>query len=238
MKITVFNGSPKGAKGNTQVMVDAFSKGVQSAGTEIETIFLCEKKYSGCTGCLSCWLKTPGKCIFDDDMPELLEKFKSSDMAVFATPLYVDNVTGLMKNFMDRFMPLGDPHFELDENGETRHVTDVKSPKIGVISNCGFPEQSHFQVLRLLFKRLARNFHSEVAFEIYRGGGAILSEAPGLLKLLIMKYTSLVKQAGKEVAQNGKISTELQEKLEKPLISASQYIAAGNKLFDSMIKSG
>jgi hypothetical protein len=217
-------------------MVDAFSKGAQSAGAEIETVFLCEKNYKGCTGCFSCWFKTPGKCVFDDDMAEMLEKFKASDMVVFATPLYVDNVSGLMKNFMDRFMPLGDPHFEMDENGETRHVCNMKSPKIGVISNCGFPEQSHFVVLKLLFQRIARNFHSEVAFEIYCGGGAILSEAPGLLKLLIMKYTGLLKKAGAEVAENGRISDAVQAKLDKPMLPAGQYVAAGNKMFDSMLK--
>ena len=156
-------------------------------------------------------------------------------MAVFATPLYVDNVTGLMKNFMDRFMPLADPHFEHDENGETRHMLNNKSPKIGVISNCGFPEQSHFQVLQLLFKRIARNFHSGIAFEIYRGGGAILSEAPFIIKMLVSGYLKAVKQAGKEVVENGCISEALQKKLDKPMIPAAQYLSAGNKVFDSML---
>ena len=71
-----------------------------------------------------------------------------------------------MKNFMDRFMPLADPHIETDQNGEARHVAHSNPPKVGVISNCGFPEQSHFQVLQLLFRRLARNMASELICEI------------------------------------------------------------------------
>jgi len=233
MKITIFNGSPKGTKGNTQVMVEAFAGGAKSAGDEVETVFLADKKFSGCLGCFSCWLKTPGKCILDDDMPEILEKLKSSDLIIFATPLYVDNVSGLMKNFMDRFMPLADPHIETDENGEARHVAHSNPPKIGVISNCGFPEQSHFQVLELLFRRLARNMASELVFEIYRGGGAILKDSPLMLKPVVWNYKRLLTQAGREVVVSGRLSEQLKAKLEKPLIPAAQYIAAANKIFDA-----
>ena len=235
MKIVTFNGSPRGKKGNTQVIVDAFAEGAKSAGADFETVFLCKKNYKGCTACGNCWVKTPGRCVQNDDMAEMLEKFSSADMVIFATPLCIDNVTGLMKNFMDRFMPLADPHFESDENGETRHIIKVDSPKIGVISNCGFPEQSHFQVLQLLFKRIARNLHSQIAFEIYRGGGAILAEAPFIIKMLVTGYLKKVKQAGKEVVETGGISDTMKDKLEKPLIPSAQYLAAGNKMFDAML---
>lgn len=40
-------------------------------------------------------------------MAPMLENFKC-DIVLFATPLYVDNVTGLMKNFMDRMIPIVD----------------------------------------------------------------------------------------------------------------------------------
>ncbi len=45
-----------------------------------------------------------------------------------------------------------------------------------MISNCGFPEQSHFQVLGLLTRRMARNYHTEFVGEIYRGAGALLQD--------------------------------------------------------------
>ena len=167
MKITVFNGSPRGEKGNTNFIVKEFLKGAIEAGAETENIFLVKHKITHCLGCFNCWEKTPGKCVINDDMNNLLGKFINSDVVVFATPLYVDNVSGIMKNFMDRLIPLGDPHFTKDEKGETRHLKGYNSsPKIVVISNCGFPENSHFQVLRLLFRRIARNFHTEIVLEL------------------------------------------------------------------------
>ena len=236
MKVTVVNGSPQAEKGNTHVMVEAFLAGAREAGAETENIFLARKKIHPCTGCYTCWLKTPGKCAIHDDMEELLPKVYAADIVVFATPVYVDNVTGIMKNFMDRMIPCADPHFEKDEGGECRHKINSKVPKIMVISNCGFPEQSHFQVLKLLFRRIARNMSSELIAEIYRGGGAILAEKSFFLWFSLQRYKSLLRKAGGEVVKNGKISARLQELLEKAIIPEDQYIKAADEFFKKELK--
>ena len=236
MKITIFNGSPRTENGNTHVMVRAFMKGARKGGAEVENVFLAKKEINPCRGCFSCWLKTPGECVIKDDMAELLKKFAGSDIVVFATPLYVDNVTGIMKNFMDRLIPGGDPHFEKDEGGECAHLMrSEKRVKLVVISNCGFPEQSHFQVLELLFKRVARNMRTEVIGEIYRGGGAILKDAPLILKPVISKYKKLLQKAGKEIVENQRLSKETRLKLEKPFMSDDRYIEGANEYFDDLL---
>jgi multimeric flavodoxin WrbA len=236
MKITVFNSSPKAGKSNTNVMVEAFLKGAKKAGADTENIFLARWKIRPCLGCFSCWVKTPGRCVIQDGMAELLGKLAETDIVVFATPLYVDNVSGVMKNFMDRFMPLADPHFEKDENGQYRHVRGSgKAPRIAVISNCGFPEQDHFQVLRLLFRRIARNLHSEVIAEIYRGGGEILQVDHLLLKPLVWKYKKLLEKAGREVAEYLQLSAKTMEELEKPIIPHDLYIKGANREWDKQL---
>ncbi len=238
MKITVFNGSSRGGRGNTHVIVEAFLRGANEAGAEVENIFLVEKNIKNCLGCFDCWTKTPGKCIIKDDMKELLSKFMNSDIVVFATPLYVDNVSGMMKNFMDRLIPLLDPHFEKDEQGEIRHKKRYGNfPQIAVISNCGFPEQSHFQVLSLLFKRIARNMHSKIIAEIYRGEGEILNQKILILKPFIMRYKKLLRKAGKELVENLRISEDTIAKLEKPIIPYGQYIKGGNKNWDKLLSN-
>jgi len=238
MQITVFNGSPRAEKGNTHFMVEAFLKGAQEAGADTENVFLAKHKIKPCIGCFNCWVKTPGECAIKDDMSELRGKYRAADVVVFATPLYVDNVTGIMKNFMDRLVPLADPHFEKDENGQYRHVKGFsKVQKIAVISNCGFPEQEHFQVLRLLFRRIARNFHSEVIAEIYRGGGEILQVDHLMLKPLVWKYRKLLEKAGKEVVRDRRLSEQTREELEKPLIPHDLYIKGANKDWDRQLKA-
>jgi multimeric flavodoxin WrbA len=229
MKITIFNGSPRAESGNTNIMVQEFAAGAREAGAEVENTFLVNKEIKHCLGCFKCWTATPGKCVIKDDMEGILPKFALSDIIVFATPLYVDNVSGIMKNFMDRLIPLGDPHFEKDENGECRHLKTIeKVPKFVVISNCGFPEQSHFQVLKLLFRRIARNFNSELIAEIYRGEGEILRNHPLVIKPFVWMYKRLLRKAGREVVKSMKLSPETMSELEKPIISEKLYIQGAN----------
>ena len=55
------------------------------------------------------------------------------------------------------------------------------------------------------------------------------------MKPIILNYKRLLTQAGREVVENGGLSERLKTKLEKPLISPAQYIAAANKIFDARL---
>ncbi|MGV8109486.1 flavodoxin family protein [Methanospirillum sp.] len=238
MNIIAFNGSPRAEQSTTHIMVAAFLAGAEEAGAKTEQIYLAHKKIGYCLGCFSCWLKTPGKCIQSDDMADLIQKYLSSDVAIFASPLYMDNVSGIMKNFMDRLLPVGDPHFEKDNHGDVRHIKGkANNPKFIMISNCGFPEQSNFQVLKLLAKRLARNYQTEFITEIYLGAGGMLQVEE--MKPLADEYTKLLKTAGAEVVKTGTLSSETSSMLDKPLIKdpgfVDTFIANMNEYMDSMI---
>lgn len=239
MRIVAFNGSPRAEQSNTHVMVASFLAGAADAGADTENIFLAKYSIRHCLGCFGCWLRTPGTCVQSDDMEELIKKYLSADIVIFATPLYIDNVSGIMKNFMDRLIPMGDPHFEKDPHGEVRHVSgEKKNPKFVMMANSGFPEQTHFQVLRLLAQRLARNFDTELAGEIYRGGGSLLQEEE--LKPWIDAYKMQLRKAGWEVVKEGKISPDTTFRLELPLIPAPEYvdmfIKNANLYMDRMIE--
>lgn len=237
MKIIAFNGSPRGRRSATQAIVKEFLDGAAEAGAEVETVLLADRKIGHCRGCFTCWTKTPGVCVIKDDMAELLPKLKEPDIVVFATPLYVDNVSGLMKNFLDRTVPQVDPFFEKDPQGEWRHVKgEGRDPKIVVISNCGFPEQTHFQTLKLFFRRLARNMHSEVVGEIYRGEGPLLGASSVMLKFLLRGYKKAVRRAGREIVESGRISEETAAELEKPLVPFDKYIEKANEHWASALK--
>jgi len=239
MKITVFNGSPRGENGNTHFIVSEFCKGAADAGAEIEHVFLAKKNIEHCLGCYACWIRTPGVCVHDDDMKELNEKFAAADLVVFATPVYIDNVTGIMKDFMDRMIPMANPHFDKDETGECTHTfpnDDARPRKFMVISNCGFPEQSHFQVLRLLFRRIMRNFSAELVGEIYRGGGEMFRDKNMRASAFVLPYRELLYKAGREVVEEGRVSDETTAALEQPLVPDAMYIHASNKYWDAELQ--
>jgi multimeric flavodoxin WrbA len=236
VKITAFNGSMRGAKSITHLITGEFLRGAADAGATVDNVFLVTKKIAHCRGCLTCWIKTPGKCIHHDDMAPLLETFLASDIVVMASPVYIENVTGLMKDFMDRLIPITDPHFEPDESGETRHVKKFpKYPGIFVISTCGFPESSAFQVLKFLFPRIARSLNADYLGGIYRSGGGFLAVDEPALAPIIDDYKALVRTAGAEIATTMTLSEETAEKLERQLIPTEPYNAQVNLIWDHLM---
>lgn len=102
MKILVLNGSPR-SQGNTSQMVHAFKKGAISAGHEVTIIDVCRKNISGCLACEYCHGKGQGECIQKDDMQEVYQCLKESEMLVIASPIYYHGISGQLKCTIDRF---------------------------------------------------------------------------------------------------------------------------------------
>ncbi len=107
MKILGICGSPR--NGNTEWMVGRVLEAARSAGAETELILLKDEDIKLCTGCLECELHddtTPGACVIKDDMDALLPKMLAADAFVFGTPVYFYMLSALLKNFMDRTIPV------------------------------------------------------------------------------------------------------------------------------------
>jgi multimeric flavodoxin WrbA len=230
MKITAINGSPKGKRSATYLMVEEFFKGAHESGAKTQHVLLADMKIHPCLGCFSCWHRTRGICVHSDDMQSI--DLTGSDLVIYATPLYVDNISGLLKNFMDRSVFAASPFMEKDNRGEAIHFKKQKiRPKIMAIANCGYPGQNNFEVLKVLFRRIARNFQTDLIAEIYRDEGPLLTMNDPGLKSIVVGYKSLLQQAGREIAQNLKISNQTQEALDQELISHELYLQSHNEIF-------
>lgn len=98
-KILFISGS--GRKGNTEHILTKIYESIDTDAKEL--ILLKKKDIKFCKGCLTCY-KKPG-CAIKDDMETILTKILESDILILGTPNYYENVSGLMKNFMDRCHP-------------------------------------------------------------------------------------------------------------------------------------
>ena len=107
MKVTAFLGSPR-PKGNTDILALRVLDGAKQAGFETEAVALRRLKIRECTGCEKCWQKDR-PCTFRDDMNDLYDAIASSDVLVFATPVYWYAPTAIMKAFIDRLVPFNRP---------------------------------------------------------------------------------------------------------------------------------
>ena len=98
MKILGICGSPY--EKNTHYMIKTV---LDSAGEESELVMLSRYDIKPCDGCIAC--RAIGKCSFEDGMNEISEKMLDSSALVLGSPTYFSNVSGRMKNFMDRSFP-------------------------------------------------------------------------------------------------------------------------------------
>jgi len=236
-KIVVFDGGPRNTKfSKTTFMVNHFCSGAKSAGADIEYVKLKDMKINPCTGCYTCWTKTPGKCVFQDDMTDLRLKFRKADLIIFASPLYIFNVTGIMKNFLDRNLPNMKPYM-LIENGETRHphrYHEDKEQGFVVFSAAGFPEVEHnFDGLKGMFRCL--HSHSEKSFlmgEFYMPGAELISQP--VFEERRNKIGQTCYNAGEQVVKEGKISMAFMEAVSDAEITQKKFQEQADYFWESL----
>lgn len=215
MRIVTINGSSQGVRSNTNVMVGAFLKGAQEAGAETVNIFLAEKDIKHCKGCHTCWVKGPGQCVTNDDMPGVLGSLGGADVIIFASPVYFGNISGLLKVFMDRMTMIGGPTTQKEAKEVQSNQSNAQVPKLMMFSSCGYDDRSEFEVTSLWIRRVAQKVHMDLIGEIYRTQGKLLSNPPEELRPAITDYLKLLEQAGKEIVADRKLSAATKKNLDK-----------------------
>lgn len=103
MKALCIIGSPK-EHGNTALVVDKVIEGMDKRGIEITRFVLGSINMNFCKGCKSCYQTK--QCVQRDDVGIILEKLLSADIILVASPSYWGDVTGHLKAFIDRCLPL------------------------------------------------------------------------------------------------------------------------------------
>lgn len=170
--LLAINGSPRGRESNTERLLQPFLAGAREAGATTETIYVTDLKINDCRGCFTCWTSTPGRCVFRDDMLEVLAKIKAADILVLGTPLYHYGMTARLKRLLERTLPLADPH--IIKNGD--HYThpgregDFNSGMV-LIANCGFPDRRHFSALEEHMRQLTKDRPERLLASILCAGG-------------------------------------------------------------------
>jgi putative NADPH-quinone reductase len=235
MNTLVLNGSPRGKKGMTWWLLERFTQGMCDAGAKVETIQLSTKNIHHCVGCLECWFKTPGRCFHHDDMESVFEALTKAEALVLATPVYFDGMTGLMKNCMDRMVPLADPHFESRE-GHTRHLHAASAPKrVALVSPCGFPEMDNFNPLVEHVRAMCRNMDARYSGAVLRPAAPIIPFATIRHPFKMRSISKAVRQAGLEFIAGGKITDDTAEKASAEFSSRENYMKDVNRYFDRML---
>lgn len=85
MKLTLFNGSPRGEHSNTRILMEQFERGfAETAGNTLEVHYLAREK----------------------DPQALRAAFMQAEVVLLAFPLYTDAMPGMVKAFIEALQPL------------------------------------------------------------------------------------------------------------------------------------
>ena len=100
MKVMLVNGSSH-LHGTTMKALEEMIKVFHSEEVETEVVQLGGKPIADCLQCNVC--QKTGKCVIKDDgVNEFVEKAKTADGFVFATPVYFAHPSGRIYDFLDR----------------------------------------------------------------------------------------------------------------------------------------
>jgi len=218
MKGLIVNGSPRGRKSNSKIMSDFFEQGLVAAGVETESIYLSETRLEFCRGCLACLKGKQGRCVIDDEMNLFLDKYSAADWVVFTSPVYYYTMPAMLKNFIERLLPLSTYQVYRHETGAFYHENRyLKQPKIALLANCGFPGEGNFEGIKVAFTFL------DPLITICRNQGELLKISKNPARKIVADYGKLLKKAGRELVRTGALSADLQQKLTVSLMCDDAY---------------
>ncbi|MEW6244419.1 MAG: NAD(P)H-dependent oxidoreductase, partial [Bacillota bacterium] len=225
VKVVAVSGSPR-MKSVTESFLNCFLEGL-GPDVSITRFYPYRMNLKFCQACWHCWLKTPGKCMLDDDMADALLALDDADLVVLASPVYVDGFPGAVKAFIDRIIPLIEPAITVDAEGHSRHRRRrAKHQTAVLIATCGFPEVDNFDAMRFHFMAICRNAGWDYGGELVISQSGI-ARVPGVFD---EKYL-LATKAGQE-CRLGRISGETIDLISRPILEHETYRQVVNASFE------
>lgn len=177
MKVLILNGNPKAENHKFDQYIGELAEELRKKGSSSVVLNLREMRVNHCIGCYTCWLKTPGKCVFNDDGPKILKEYIDSDLVLYASPLIMGFISSLLKSVQERCLPLVHPFLRV-ENDRMRHLSRYdKYPAIALLlDQTGEFDQVSSEIVekvfrssnsrKFLFTKTIENSPEEVAYAI------------------------------------------------------------------------
>jgi len=133
MKVLILNGNPKAENHKFDEYIKELAGVLRKTGNSTVVLNLREMKVNYCIGCYTCWLKTPGSCVFKDDGPHILKEYLNSDFVLYASPLIMGFISSLLKTVQERCLPLVHPFLYVNKD-RMQHLSRYdKYPAIALL---------------------------------------------------------------------------------------------------------
>jgi multimeric flavodoxin WrbA len=228
MKILAINASHTGEKGYTQFLIDKIFQGARRSGAECESVALSSIKITPCRGCLVCQTEKHFlKCIYDDkdDVKSVFDRMRKADIIIFATPVYIFSMTGLLKIFLDRINSTANKaEFRVSKSGLFFHHIDsdlCSKPFVTLVCCNNLEDETPRNVISY-FETYSKFMDAPRVGLLVRNGGELTGhgkdpEKEKMYPRIFQVYEAYV-EAGEELAKTGRISRATQRKADQEVI--------------------
>ncbi|NLN07899.1 MAG: flavodoxin family protein [Firmicutes bacterium] len=177
--ILAVSSSPR-RNGNSELLLQSFTRGLAEEGCESNTIRLNSLKIRPCQACDRC--AATGECIVKDDMQGLYPQVASASALVIATPIYFGSVSAQLKLFIDRFQCWWNAKYVLNSPKVSQNE---KRPGF-FISVGGLKNEKHhanaLDVVKVFFHIINFHYDNCLCFQDIDQKGAIKSHPDALEK--------------------------------------------------------
>ncbi len=167
MKITIINGNPDGRNKAFDIFIEKLSIFLEKEHKTVTHLKLRRMDIKYCTGCFGCWVKTPGQCLVPDDSKIVCEEAINSDVVLFASPMIMGFTSALLKNAMDKMIPLLLPYTEFVQKESHHRKRYEKYPKLALLLDKTGVDEDDIAITVSIFERAALNFKDRLNFVAY-----------------------------------------------------------------------
>jgi multimeric flavodoxin WrbA len=227
VRIVAINGSHRGDKGFTHFFLDRLSRGAVAAGGEFEIVTLAKLKINRCLSCYRCQNGDPHLvCVYHerDDVAMVFQKMAGADILVYATPVYLMSMSGLLKTFLDRIYSTADIRDARLSSGLIHHHINpaISSKPFVTLVVCSNVEEETPRNVTSYFRTYAR-------FMEARQVGVLVRNASGLFEAVkdrrpapdfpkVAGVCVAFEQAGRELATLGRIRRATQRRASQEVV--------------------
>jgi NAD(P)H-dependent FMN reductase len=227
MKILAINASYRGDQGHTRFLIDRLFQGANAAGAECEVVTLARYKVNRCLACGKCHTAEHYlKCLYTDkdDVADIFAMIASTDIVIYATPVYLFGVSGLLKTFLDRIYSTGDVYqLRMTRSGLFFHHIDemCSKPFVSLVVCYNLDPEMPKNACEY-FRAFARFMDAPHVGELIRSGGRLFGHGHDHQAVerfpKIRAVYAAYEQAGRELAINGRITSATRRKANQELI--------------------
>ncbi|MBN1978050.1 MAG: flavodoxin family protein [Anaerolineae bacterium] len=164
MKITILNGNPDGGNTTFDTYLERLAGTLATTQHQTTALTLRDMDIKYCTGCWSCWVKTPGECIARDDSVDACRAVINADFVLLASPVTMGFPSAVLKKTVEKFIPLIHPYGAVVQ-GEAHHMARYdKYPLMGLLlEKHSDTDDADMQITADIFSRTALNFKTQLA---------------------------------------------------------------------------